>query len=99
MANAGLRLLIASACIAIIGGVGYYLLSEYQASQEARAAETQRQLNATLRDGCLKQLAALNTTFSISPTERTRVANCLYMGSLTEAEVKEREEQLGVLLR
>ncbi|ADV14897.1 hypothetical protein Mesau_05925 [Mesorhizobium australicum WSM2073] len=98
-ADSGLRLLIAGACIAVIVGVGYYLFGEYRNYQRQKDEAEQEQLQAVLREDCVDQLAKLNKAFGISPTEKNRIANCLYMGSLTDAEVAERERVLDVPLR
>ncbi|QND57551.1 hypothetical protein [Mesorhizobium huakuii] len=98
-ANSGLRFLIAGACIAVIVGVGYYLFSEYRNYQRQKDEAAQEQMHAALRRICIDELAKLDKSFGISPSEKNQIANCLYMGSLTEAEVAERERVLDVQLR
>ena len=95
--DAGLRALVACACVAVIVGVGYSLVNEYQRRQREQEAATQRELADVLRKGCLKDLAAAGSVFD--DVHPFTAANCLYIGALTEAEVKAREDLLGVKLR
>ena len=86
--NARLRLLVAGAFAAIVVGLGYYVLGEHRSHQQV--------VDNALRQGCLDDL---NATFSIPPSHPYEVANCLRMGYLSEAEVKSREDYLGIPLR
>ena len=94
-----LRVLIAGACIAVIAGVGYYLLGEYRTHEREKAEALQARIDARLREDCVEEMAKLNLAFGISPTEKTKIANCLSIGALSEAEVADRERVLGVSLR
>lgn len=73
--GAGLRALVAGACIAIIAGAGYYLIGEYRSSQRAKEAALQQQLDETMRQACLDDLS---TSFSIDSSAPHKIANCLY---------------------
>lgn len=94
--DAGLRLLIAGACVAIIVGVGYYLVGEYRSQQQEKEAAQRQLVDKVLREGCLDDLDAI---VSIDQSHPYIIANCLYTGALSEAEVKAREDVLGVKLR
>lgn len=94
-----LRILISGACIAVIAGTGYYLLGEYHSYQRTQEAQTQSALKAVFRESCLNELANLSNTFGVSPAQKNEIANCLYLGALSEAEVTIREQALGVYLR
>ncbi|MDG4890925.1 hypothetical protein [Mesorhizobium sp. WSM4887] len=94
--DAGLRVLVACACVAIIVAVGYYLIGEYRTHQGEHEAATQRALADVLRKGCLEDLASAGSTYDPHPKA---VANCLSMGALTDAEVQAREDLIGVKLR
>jgi hypothetical protein len=92
--NARLRLLGAFA--AVVVGVGYYVLGEYRTHQHGKEATLQQLVDKALRQGCLDDF---NATLSIPPDHPYEVANCLRMGYLSEAEVKSREDYLGIPLR
>ncbi|RWQ14152.1 hypothetical protein [Mesorhizobium sp.] len=94
--DAGLRLLIAGECVAVIMGVGYYLIGEYRTQQREKEAAGQRLLSETLRQACLDDL---NSARSINLSAPYKIANCLQWGHLSEAEVQSREDYLGVRLR
>ncbi|CDX16438.1 conserved hypothetical protein [Mesorhizobium sp. ORS 3324] len=79
--DVGLRVLVASACVATIVGVGYYLVSEYRTRQREQEAATQRALGDALRKGCLEDLASAGPAYYPHPKA---IANCLDMGALTE---------------
>ncbi|UCI30503.1 hypothetical protein [Mesorhizobium sp. B4-1-4] len=94
--DSGLRLLVACACIAIIAGVGYYFIGEYRAYGQDEATASKQALDAALRQGCLDDLKA---ALQFDPAHPYTIANCLYMGALSEAEVSSREIELGTRLR
>ncbi|MGX5830132.1 hypothetical protein [Mesorhizobium sp. 43Arga] len=94
--SAQVRLLLAGAFAATIVGVGYYVLGERESDQQGKEATLQHLVDKTLRQGCLDDL---NATLSIPPSQPYEVANCLRMGYLSEAEVKRREDYLGIPLR
>src|SRR5437870_5689060 len=92
--NARLRLLVAGAIATIIVGAGYYVLGGHRSHQQEAAL--QHLVDKALRQGCLDDL---NATLSIPRSHPYEVANCLRMGYLSEAEVKSREDYLGIPLR
>ena len=94
--NARLRLLVVGAFATIVAGVGYYVLGQHRSHQQGKEATLQQLVDKALRQGCLDDL---NATLSIPPSHPYEVANCLRMGYLSEAEVKSREDYLGVPLR
>ncbi|BAV50883.1 Uncharacterized protein MLTONO_5981 [Mesorhizobium loti] len=94
--NARLRLLVAGAFAAIVVWVGFYVFGEHRSHQQGKEATLQQLVDKALRQGCLDDL---NGTLSIPPNHPYEVANCLRMGYLSEAEVKSREDNLGIPLR
>ncbi|MER9171745.1 hypothetical protein NKI12_31425 [Mesorhizobium australicum] len=93
---ARLRLLVVGAFATIVAGVGYYVLGQYRSHQQGKEATLQQLVDKALRQGCLDDLKA---TLSIPQSHPYEVANCLRMGYLSEAEVKSREDHLGIPLR
>lgn len=94
--DAALRALIAAACVATIVGVGYSVIGEYRTSHQEQEVAQRPLVDKVLRDGCLEDLAAI---VAIDQKHPYTIANCLYLNALREAEVKAREEVLGVRLR